>query len=583
MAFQLEALQQTSISGVRVAQESLPSPKRGFSAALVAAALLVGLLVGGLATWLALRPGEPSPLSFEPLTYRRGLVWTARFAAEGKSIIYGAAWGGDPVELFVTSPDSPESRPLNLGSADLLSIAPTGEMAISLNRRFTVGWESSGTLARLPQDGSAPRELLEKVQEADWGPDGEQLAVVREVDSQIRLEYPIGNVLYTSEGWISAARVRPQGDLIAFNSHPLRGDNIGELMLVDLEGHLTELAPTSVGGLAWTPDGSEIWANDENTILAFSPDGRVRELYTGSSNLDIHDIDANGRVLVAAPNTRRELIGLGPDSSEPINLTWLNWSQARAISDDGRYALFGEGNTWSEAGYWLYVRPTDGAPAVRIGEGLSLAFSPDGRWVLALSDPFKNPVPTLFPTGAGEARPIPIEGIRPQPWAEFLPDGRSFLIAGALAGEGAQIFQVSVDDGSAHPVTPKGVAFQYEGGAISPDGRHVATIGPEHLIVIYPIGEGESSLLPNASSEDIPIQWSDDGNHLFVYQQGSLPTSVERIDLTTGERSLWMELEPADPSGVFDIDMLHMTRDGRSYIYSFRRLLFQLQLVEGLQ
>ncbi len=583
LAFQLEALQQSSISGVRIAQDTLPAPKRGVSTAFLAAAVVAGVLVSALVTWWATRPGEQTSLSFTPLTYRRGLVWTARFADEGQSIIYGAAWGGDPVELFVTSPDSPESRPLNLGPADLLSIAPSGEMAISIDRRFTVGWESSGTLARLPKDGSAPRELLENVQEADWGPDGEQLAVVRDVDGQVRIEYPIGNVLYTSEGWISNPRVRPQGDSIAFNSHPLRGDNIGRFMLVDLEGNLTELSPTSVQGLAWTPDGSEVWANHGNTIYAYAPDGLRREIYTGSSGLGVQDIDRAGRVLVATPSTRRELIGFGPESSAPVNLTWLNWSQARAISDDGRYALFGEGNTWTESGYWLYTRATDGAPAVRIGEGLALAFSPDGRWVLALSEPSKNPVPTLFPTGAGESRQIPIEGIRPQPWAEFLPGGDSFLIAGALEGEGAQIFHVSLGDESVHPVTPKGVAFQYEGGAISPDGNHVATIGPNDVIEIYPVGEGESRLVPGSTNGDIPIQWSDDGNYLYVYRQAGLPTRIERIDLTTGERALWMELSPADPSGVFDIDMLHMTRDGKSYIYSFRRLLFQLQLVEGLR
>ena len=583
LAFQLEALQQSSISGVRIAQETLPSPKRGFSSALLAGAAIAGLLVGAVATWFALRPEELTPLSFQQLTYRRGLVWTARFADEGTSIIYGAAWGGDPVELFVTSPDSPESRPLNLGSADLLSIAPSGEMAISLDRRFTVGWESSGTLARLPQDGSAPRELMENVQEADWGPDGEHLAVVRDVDGQVRLEFPIGKVLYTSPGWISIPRVRPQGDLIAFNSHPLRGDNIGRFMVVDLDGNTTELSPTSVGGLAWTPDGKEIWANDDNTILAFTPEGGVRTVYTGSSGLAVQDIDPAGRVLVATPTTRRELIGLGPDSSEPRNLTWLNWSQARAISDDGRYALFGEGNTWSESGYWLYTRSTDGAPAVRIGDGLALAFSPDGRWVLALSDPFNNPLPTLLPSGAGESRRIPLEGIRPQPWAEFLPDGDSFLIAGAYSGEGAQIFKVSIEDGLAQPVTPAGVAFQYEGGAISPDGAYVATIGPNSQIEIYPLSDGESRLVPGSTIGDIPIQWGDDGNSIFVYRQAGLPTRVERIDLTTGERTVWMELAPADPSGVFDIDMLHMTRDGKSYIYSFRRLLFQLQLIEGLR
>ena len=586
LAFQLEALQQSSISGVRVAQEALPAQKRSFSAALIAAAVAVGMVIGVFSTWWMLRPGETTSISLTQLTFRRGLVWTSRFADEGTSIIYGAAWGGEPVEIFVTSPDSPESRPLDLGSADLLSVSPKGEMAISVGRRFTVGWESQGTLARLPKDGSAPRELLENVQDADWGPDGEQLAVVREVDGQVRLEYPIGTVIHTAEGWISNPKVRPQGDLIAFNRHPLRGDNIGELMIADLEGNLTRLAFSS-GGFAWTPDGSELWANANNTIHAYKPDGTSRLVFTGTSYLAVQDIDRKGRVLALTQTNRRELIGLGPDSDEPKNLTWLDWSQARAISQDGRLALFGEGNTGDETGYWLYVRALDGSPAVRIGEGLALAFSPDSRWVLALSNPFNNPVPTLFPTGAGESRDIPLGDIQPQPWAEFLPDGQAFLIAGAQQGGSAQIFHVSLEDGSVRPLTPEGVGFQYEGGAISPDGKHVATIGPSGLIEIYPIGEGSidygsSRVVPGTSAGDIPIQWSDDGDYLYVYRQTGLPTAIERIDIAAGERTLWTELSPSDPSGVFGIDMLHMTRDGRSYIFSFRRLLFQLQLIEGL-
>ena len=35
--------------------------------------------------------------------------------------------------------------------------------------------------------------------------------------------------------------------------------------------------------------------------------------------------------------------------------------------------------------------------------------------------------------------------------------------------------------------------------------------------------------------EDIPIQWSEDGRDLFVYQSLGLPATVYRIDLETGE------------------------------------------------
>ncbi len=583
LAFQLDALQQTSISSMTSAHEALPGVRKTTSPVWLLAAAVAGVIVGALAMFLLTRPAPPQDLNLQRLSFRRGLVWSARFAADGNNIIYGAAWGGQPVELFSTSPDSPESRPLKLGSADLLSISPSGEMAISLDRHFIVGWESEGTLARLPADGSAPRELLENVQEADWGADGESLAVVRDVEGRVRLEYPIGKVLYTSDGYISLPRVRPQGDRIAFMDHPIRGDNVGRVLMVDLEGAVTEISPLGVFGMAWKPDGEEIWGSLGNVITAFGLDGSQRVIYTGTAVMHVQDISADGRVLVTALNMRRELVGYGPDSGEQQDLSWFDWSQARAISSDGRYALFGEGNTVTADGYWLYLRGTDGSPAVRIGIGLGAALSPDGRWALSLFQPFSNAIPQLLPTGAGEARQLEIEGVRLQPGAMFLPDGSGILIAGNLEGKGKQVFQVSLEGGKPRAVTPEGIGFHYRSGGVSPDGKAFATIGPDQRVQIYPLDGGESRILESSQAGDIPVQWSADGRYVFVYTKDKLPARVDRIDIESGARDLLMELAPSDAAGVFNIDMLHMTRDGRHYVFSFRRLLSDLYLIDGLR
>ena len=172
----------------------------GFGLALLAAGALGGLYYGRK-LW------ENPPPSFHQLTFRRGTIWSARFAPDGQTIIYGAAWDGHPIQPFLTRPDSPESRSLGLSDSDILSISPSGEMAISLSRRFIRIWESSGRLARLPIAGGAPREVLDNVKDADWSPDGTGLAVVRRVKGRDRLEFPIGKVLYESQGFISFPRV----------------------------------------------------------------------------------------------------------------------------------------------------------------------------------------------------------------------------------------------------------------------------------------------------------------------------------------------------------------------------------------
>jgi len=62
---------------------------------------------------------------------------------------------------------------------------------------------------------------------ADWGPDGQRIAVVSFSGGKFQLEYPIGKVLYQSPGWITYARVSPAGDRIAFLDHPELGDTGG--------------------------------------------------------------------------------------------------------------------------------------------------------------------------------------------------------------------------------------------------------------------------------------------------------------------------------------------------------------------
>ena len=183
--------------------------------------LLVGVLLG-----LALRisyeyeqkfvlPTEPP--SFQRLTFRRGDVTSAKFAP-GNTVVYSAEWDGAPSTLFSAQPGNRESQPLSLPSARVLAISQRGEMAILL------GGEDVGTLARVPFGGGAPREVLEGVSGADWGPDGESLAVVRAVGGKFRLEYPVGTVLYETERRPPMTpRVSADGKLVAFFDFDIEG------------------------------------------------------------------------------------------------------------------------------------------------------------------------------------------------------------------------------------------------------------------------------------------------------------------------------------------------------------------------
>jgi hypothetical protein len=263
VAFALEALSTTSAStssAPAIAAYARPGPRRLFVAgvAIAAAALL------GAATFLAGRFTRPPvrDVTFTPLTYRPQTIYRALFAPDGKTMVFSAALSGNEVELFTMNADFPEARSLGVKNAQLLSVSSKSELAVLTNARFVGHRLFEGTLARMPLGGGAPREILERVREADWSPDGASLAVVREAGGRDRLEYPVGTLLYESSGYISDPRVSPSGDQVAFFEHPTKYDDRGGIVVVDRSGKKTPLSPADaypgLEGLAWSRDGSEV-------------------------------------------------------------------------------------------------------------------------------------------------------------------------------------------------------------------------------------------------------------------------------------------------------------------------------------
>src|SRR4051812_15677699 len=257
LAFQLETeLAERSGTGGRQPVSRGPVRRQAWVPAL-AALLLIGL--GVLAgRWLWRPAAAPLP-TFRQLTFRRGSIHSARFAPDGATIVYGAAWDGAPIRLFTTRTDSSESTALPLPDADVLAVSRTGEMALSLGRRFLGNpFVSTGTLAQAALAGGTSRELLRDVQQADWAPNGTDLAVVRSSSIRTRLEYPIGKVLFETREWLEAPRVSPRGDLVALFQVNLGGS---KLFVFDREGHrkLSVPIPGWPAGLAWHPSGEEVW------------------------------------------------------------------------------------------------------------------------------------------------------------------------------------------------------------------------------------------------------------------------------------------------------------------------------------
>ncbi len=579
LAFDLERL-----SGSSVGQAIAAAPPKGRSGtAVVVAALAVVALaaVAAGAYVLGTRSGGDEVPSFNRLTFKRGSIRSARVAPDGQTIVYGAAWDGDPIRVFTTRPDSPESRRLDLPDADILAISSKGEMAISIGRTFLSPHQNTGTLARVALAGGAPRLVLENVQEADWSPDGESLAAVHDADGVNRLEYPIGKVLHETAGWFSGPRVSPDGRLVAFFDHDLRWDNRGRVAVVDLTGKVTHLTPTwsNTAGLAWSRDGSEILfaasrADMARGIHAVGLDGTIRKIYQQANALTVFDILPDDRVLVGSTDLRRET-HFGSGEAER-DLSWLDWSLVCFLSRDGKSALLNEQGEGGREGYSIYVRGTDGSPPVEVGAGIPFAISPDGRWVLARSPDSKL---VLYPTGPGTPRDLGLE-LKGGGWAGWFPDGRRILFGGyGERGENGLVV-LDVETGSRALATDD-LRLEPFSDPVSPDGTRAFTRDASGRVYLLPLDGGDRVPVEGLEPEDRVVRWSDDSRSLFFYRQG-MPAAYGRLELSTGRREILGALAPRDRAGTVGIWPALFSGDGRSVVYSFPRFQTSLYLVGGV-
>ena len=565
----------TSASGALVAAEPAKTRRRGWllpALLVLAAGIAIGLWVRGVAGGKAAIPVE-----FKQLTFQRGTILTARFAPDGQTIVYSAAWDGRPLELFSTRADSTESRSLGLPPADILSISSTGEMAISLGRHYTFGFQTTGTLARVSLGGGTPRPILEDVEDADWSPDGKELAVCRYMGTHQRLEYPIGKVLYEPPGWVNCVRVSPDGRFVAFIDHPEQGDSNGVLKVIDATGkvRLTGPVASATFGIAWASHGEGVWSSQPLALTSLSGKTRVVWPYPIQSGA-LQDASPDGRFLFQSRRSRREIVGRGPGAAEERNLTWLNWSFPSDLSPDDKSVLFDEQQI-SPIG--IYLRPLDGSPAVRIGEGRSFGVSPDGRWVLTTRKLGAGEL-ALLPTGAGEPRNLPKFDMALQS-ASWFPDGRRILISGSEPGHRDRLYVKELPDGKPRTITSEGVNAGF--GAVSPDGKSVLATGPDRRVAIYPVEGGEPKPVPTIRVEELPLGWSADGSSIYVLDFSATPSRIDLVDVQSGGRKLWKEFRPPDPAGVFTVAPARVSPDGKAYVYSYRRLLDDLFLVTGMK
>jgi hypothetical protein len=577
----LEDVSQEGDTSKTALGEEATKPLRGwrsfplfFWLALTIAALGAGTFIGSRALT------APGP-TFQRLTYRRGDVSGARFSPDG-TVLFSAQWAAEPTTIFSMRPGGGESRPLGLPSGRILSISSSGEMAILLGSAGANG--ASGTLARVPLSGGAPREVLENVNDADWSPDGMNLAVSRTLGRRNRIEYPIGTVLFENEGRPPLSlRVAPKGDSLAF----FEFDNaIADyaVVILDLHGQKRVLSRgwRGEGGLAWSPKGDEIWFSGtkpggEPTLRAVKMNGQERMVAAAPAWIVLKDITRDGRVLATAVDSRMGISSLAAGAKNERDLSWFDASWIYDISSDGETILFVELSYGRPRNTAIYLRKADGSPAVRLGDGNRPALSPDGKWVACIVSDGPRTTLTLLPTGAGEVRRIDAQGMH-YDRVEWFPDGQRLLFDGNESNRPQRTFAQDLHGGKPVPLTPEGTKAM----RVSPDQKYVTATAAGKLS-LFPIGRGEPRVIANPEPRESVIRWNGDGRFLFLRElEEPAMLRIYRLDVVTGRRELWKELRAADPVGV-QIGQVVLTPDGNSYAYSFQRDISTLYMADGLR
>jgi DNA-binding winged helix-turn-helix (wHTH) protein/WD40 repeat protein len=553
-----------------------PQPRRFSVTTVILSMVLVFATIG---TVLTFRRGSDAGFQFRQVTFRRGQIWGARFAPDGRTILYTANWDEGPRRLFLTNPVSPESRSLGFDGSRLVSVSRTGELALmSFDGTAPI---TGGELSRVRMNGGAPSPVERNVMSADWSVDG-RLAIVRAIDGANQLEYPVGTVIHKTSGWISSVRVSPRGDRIAFIEHPVRHDNRGTVKLADATRTVRSLSKewADAGGIAWQPSQDEIWvtASRDNTpksLWAITSSGKARPVAQNAGVLTLRDIAPDGTALLSRDTARLEMASVREGEAQR-DLSWLDWSRVADVSPDGRLVLFDESGVAGGPQYSVYLRRLDDDSTRQLGDGLGMGLSPDGKYALTLNPRDRSRFRAV-PLGEGKPIDLPSTGLEYQ-WARYFPDGQRLL---ALANEPGRPLRLYVQslEGKPFAITPPTVVRNV---AISPNGSRVALMSAERQLLIYPAAAGgKAQLVPN-SEPLAPLLWTED-DWLFVQHVGAytqVPTRISRLNLATGQLQPWCELRPRDAVGVNAITKVMLSQDSRTLIFNYRRVLSELFVVE---
>jgi hypothetical protein len=548
--------------------------------ALPTGLVMAGVLFGAGA-WARLER-KPEPPVFRRLTFQRGNILRARFGPGGNSVFAGAALDGQEPGIYRIGLEGGEVRALGLRGADILSVSPSGELAVLIKDRFQASTFGAGTLARVMPGQDAPRLILDEVTGADWDAEGRDLAITRRLpDGAYVLEYPVGRELHRSTIPLATPRFAPDGKTLAFmGTAPYFTLFVreGDGRIRTLMEHLQASDPF----MAWMPNGREILFSGNThpdwmpPLLAVDLKGRSRSLARFPLRTLLHDVAADGRVLFEREVFRLEMAWI--DGAGERDCSWLDGSQVAALDAARRRVLFSE--VFEAVGQRPEAYLKDLATEIpqRLGYGLAQDLSPDGVWALALADDPDARL-RLFPTGKGVTRDVPLRGWTPLE-ARFRPGHPEVLVIARPATGGPSLLQVDLATGKVRvlPVADPAALVP------APDGHRVALRTQAGRLKVLDLADGTLQDVGSLPTGTELLGWTSDGQGLYLVEPGHWPIRVERMALRDGRRTFDRLIGAKGGIAPARVDRVRQSPDGQAIGYSLLRVtLSDLLVAQGLE
>jgi hypothetical protein len=555
-----------------VAAGRSPVPLRRRAVLVGAGAGLAGLAGYGWGWHRAAR----RPFEFRPLTYRQGRVAGARFTRDGSEIWYGALWDEALLpSVFAQRLSGGGPRRVDMPEGDVLAVSAE-RAAVSLGRRMQRGQSALGRLALVPLEGGAPRVLLDEVQDADFSPDGRELAVVVRSSRGFRLEYPMGKVLFETARWLTHPRVSPDGALVACLVHPSVEDDRGDVVVVErATGRVRTLAAgfSSANGTAWSADGRQLWfsaaeAGADNAVRTVTLAGKASLVVQTAGRLRLHDVDGRGRALVSRDSWRMRLM-MGQLGEGVVDRSRSEFSLVAGFPSEGEVLVSELGDLEPECG--VYLVPVNGGTPLRLGPGVALGGSPSGKRVaVALQSPQGLEV-SLSSRESGRAPRLDVTPVDQVSWGAMVDD-EQLVLGGSAGGASPRLWLARLGGQGAQPLTSEG---DFGVGAIDSAARRVAFVDASGRLQWLSLTAPQQRRVVHASLL---------GHEVVAFRGGGIlvrstlpPLTISRVDAETGQREELFEISPPRV-GFRAVDAVAVSPDGKRYAYSYGQELSQLFL-----